>query len=119
MQEVRIFMHYEKHSSSPEYTFLEALGFDKNKDKFAKIIAELKKNPQSSPELSKSTGIARSALNYYLDVLLSRGIVQHYNHKFHLIGTQFTQIVQYIETQTARTMNELKELAKEIDKKQK
>jgi len=119
MQEIRIFMHYEKQSGSPEYAFLEALGFEKNRDKFAKIIEELKKGSKSSSELSTNTKINRSALNYYLDILLARGIVQHYDHKFHLIGTQFTQIVQYIEMQTAKTMQELKVLAQEIDKKQK
>ena len=117
MQEIRIFMHYEKRETHPEYTFLEALGFDKNKDKFAKIIESLRSKPQSSLELSKNTGISRSAINYYLELLAERGLVEHYNKKFHLLSSRFTQIVQYMEIQTQKTMNQLKEIAKEIDKK--
>lgn len=117
MQEIRILLHYEKHSTSPEISFLGALGLDKNRDKLIKIINELKSGPKSALELSKSLKMNRSAINYYLGILMNRGIVEHYNHKFHLTGTQFTQIVQYIEMQAAKTMKELREIAKQIDEK--
>jgi len=116
MDEIRIFFKYEKKETHPEYMFLEALGFDKNKIKFAKIIDQLREKPQSSLELSRNTKMTRSAVIYYLNILISRGLVEHYNHKFYLLGTRFTQIVQHMEIQTQKTMQELKKLAKEIDK---
>ncbi|PIU21899.1 MAG: hypothetical protein COT14_04110 [Candidatus Diapherotrites archaeon CG08_land_8_20_14_0_20_30_16] len=108
-------MHYEKHTRVPEYALLEALGFDKNKDKISKLLEELKKKPQSSVELSKNTKLTRSTINYYLDILMNRGLVYYYDHKFYLAGSRFTQIIQYMEIETTKTMQKLKELAKEID----
>jgi len=118
MQEIRIYMHYEK-NEAPEYAFLEALGFDKNKDKLMCIIEELKKQPLSALELSKTTGISRSVINYHLETLVNRGIVYHYARKFHLAGSQFTQIIQYIEMETTKKIKELKEIAKKLDSKEK
>lgn len=117
MQEIRIYMQYEKTETHPEYAFLEALGFDKNKDKFAKIIDALRKSPCSTLDLSKKTGISRNAINYYLEVMSERGLVEHYNKKYYLISSRFTQIIQYMEIQTQKTIDKLKELAKEIDNK--
>lgn len=115
LQEIRLYMHYEKHTRVPEYALLEALGFDKNKDKISKLLEELKKKPQSSVELSKNTKLTRSTINYYLDILMNRGLVYYYDHKFYLAGSRFTQIIQYMEIETTKTMQKLKELAKEID----
>ncbi len=116
MEEIRIYMRYEKRETTPAYAFLEALGFDKNKDKIITILEELKNKPQSSLELSKNTNLTRSTINYYLDMLLKRGIVYHYNRKYHLAGKAFTQIIQIIEVETTKSLQKLKELAKDLDR---
>lgn len=119
MEEIRIYMRYEKREINPAYAFLEALGFDKNQDIFAKILEELKKKPQSSLELSKRVNLSRSTVIYYLDILLKRGIICHYNKKFYLAGNAFSQVIQVIEMETTKSIMQLKKIAKELDEKTK
>lgn len=119
MEEIRIYMRYEKREINPAYAFLEALGFDKNQEVIAKILEELKKKPQSSLELSKKIKLNRSTLMYYLDVLQKRGLICHYNKKYYLAGNAFSQVIQVIEMETTKRIMDLKKIAKELDEKTK
>lgn len=115
MQEIRIFVHYEKKTSKPTDTILDCLGLDKNKDKIAQIIEQLQKKPQSYLDLSKTTKLTKSATLYYLDLLIKRGIVQKYGPKYYLTAPNFEKMIEMFEEEALRTFEQLKRIAKKMN----
>lgn len=115
MQEIRIFVHYEKKSSKPADYILDRLGLDKNKDKISQIITQLQKKPLSYLDLSKATKLTKSATLYYLDILIKRGIVQKYGHKYYLAAPNFEEMIKKFEEDAMKTFEQLRNMARKMN----
>lgn len=115
MPEIRIHVHYEKKTAKPADYILDCLGLDKNKDKIAQMIKELQKKPLSYIELSKATRLTKSATLHYLDILIKRGIVLKYGHKYHLAAPNFEEMIRMFEEEAMRTFEQLRNMARRMN----
>ncbi|MDP7116224.1 MAG: ArsR family transcriptional regulator [Candidatus Woesearchaeota archaeon] len=93
---------------------------DKDKSCF-RIFIELlksskKKDPLSSDELANKLKLSRGTVMHHMNKLMGAGIVVHENGKYLLRVENLEVLINELQKDIQRTTEDLKEIAKEIDK---
>lgn len=102
--------------------FSKSLGlFDSKRDKekscFRIFIQLLKtKSPLSSDEIAEKSNLSRGTVIYHIHNLVERGIVKEEKNRYLLIDINLQNVISRMETDIARALDDLKEIAKKIDK---
>jgi predicted transcriptional regulator len=93
---------------------------DKDKSRFRIFIAMLKalkrRELMSSDDLADQLGLTRATVIHHLDALMDAGIVEHMRGKYQLRVETLEELVEVIEADITRTLDELKEVARNCDK---
>ena len=92
---------------------------DKDKSCF-RVFIELIKNakigkPLSSDEIAYSLGLSRGTVVHHLNKLLDSGIVVEAERGYTLRVSNLRDLINEVEKDLERTLNELREMAEEID----
>lgn len=92
---------------------------DKDKSCF-RIFIELlkatkKQNPITSDEIAQKLKLSRGTVVHHLNRLIESGIVMIVKNKYILRGNNLQELIEEIEADTTRTLQELKKVAKNID----
>jgi len=101
--------------------FSKSLGlFDSKRDKekscFRIFIQLLKtKSPLSSDEIAEKSHLSRGTVIYHIHNLVERGIVKEEKNRYLLIDTNLQNVIARMETEIARALDDLKEIARKID----
>ncbi|HZX44949.1 MAG TPA: HTH domain-containing protein [Candidatus Nanoarchaeia archaeon] len=94
---------------------------DKDKSCFRVFIELLKsakrKQPLSSDELAIRLSLSRGTVIHHINRLMGAGIVIHSRKKYLLRVDNLRELVEHIEKDLQKTCTELKETAKEIDRR--
>ncbi len=96
---------------------------ERDKDKscfriFIELVQATKKEiPISSDELAFRLKLTRGTIVHHLNRLMIAGIVSTERNKYILRSDSLTQIVEDIRKDVQETLNEIKEVAKDIEKK--
>lgn len=93
---------------------------DKDKSCF-RVFIELIKNaklgkPLSSDEIAYSLGLSRGTVVHHLNKLLDSGIVVEAERGYILRVSNLRDLINEVEKDLERTLDELREMAEEIDK---
>ena len=102
--------------------FSKSLGlFDSKRDKekscFRIFIQLLKtKAPLSSDEIAEKSHLSRGTVIYHIHNLVERGIVKEEKNRYLLIDTNLQNVIARMETEIARALDDLKEIARKIDR---
>jgi predicted transcriptional regulator len=93
---------------------------DKNSSCFRVFIELLKSSrkerPLSSDQLAYMTGLSRGTVIHHINKLIEAGIVVSEKNKYILRVSPLSVLVNEIEKDMERAFDELKEIAKDIDK---
>ena len=92
---------------------------DKDKSCF-RVFIELVKNaklgkPLSSDEIAYSLGLSRGTVVHHLNKLLDSGIVVEAERGYILRVSNLRDLINEVEKDLERTLNELRDMAEEID----
>jgi predicted transcriptional regulator len=92
---------------------------DKDKSRFRIFIAMLKALKRgeslSSDDLAEQLGLTRATVIHHLDGLMDAGIVEHARGKYQLRVDNMEELVDTIQADLDKTMQELKEVARNVD----
>jgi predicted transcriptional regulator len=92
---------------------------DKDKSCFRVFIELLKaakrKHPLSSDELAFRLGLSRGTVIHHINRLIESGIVIHEGNNYYLRVDKLETLIKEIKKDVNRTIDDLQELAKEID----
>ena len=93
---------------------------DKDKSCF-RVFIELIKNaklgkPLSSDEIAYSLGLSRGTVVHHLNKLLDSGIVVEAERGYILRVSNLRDLINEVEKDLERTLDELREMAEEVDK---
>ena len=92
---------------------------DKDKSCFRIFIELLKATkaqiPISSDEIAMKLNLSRGTVVHHLNKLIESGMVIIVKNKYILRGSNLQELVDEIESDATRTLEELKRVAKEID----
>lgn len=92
---------------------------DKDKSCFRLFISLMKASrrgePMTSNELSDELQLSRGTVVHHLNKLMEAGLVTHNRGKYMLRVTNLELLVEEVERDMARTLLELKQIAKDID----
>ncbi len=105
--------------------FCDSLGLfgkrDKDKSCYRMFIVLLKSlhNTEglSSDEISEKVGLSRGTVVHHLHYLIGSGLVIRRNKKYMLKVDNLSSLVEEVERDLISTMNNLKEVAKKLDKR--
>lgn len=93
---------------------------DKDKSTFRVFVELLKcaKNEQmiSSDELALKLGLSRGTIIHHINKLIESGLVIHEGNRYTLRVDTLKALIEEIEKDMTRALNDLKEVAKEIDR---
>jgi len=93
---------------------------DKDKSRFRIFIALLKalkkRNILSSDDLAEQLGITRATVVHHLDNLMDAGIVENIKGRYQLRVDNLEELLDMVQADINRTIEELKETAKNVDK---
>ncbi len=95
---------------------------ERDKDKscyriFLELIKAIKATDGlSSDELSDRLGLTRATVIHHLNALMERGIVRHEGNKYVMRGDSLSLLVDDLQRDMQRTMEEMKQAAEELDK---
>jgi predicted transcriptional regulator len=93
---------------------------DKDKSCFRVFIELLKaakrKQPISSDELAYRLDLTRGTVVHHINKLMESGIVVHEGNRYFLRVDKLEALIEEIRKDVARTMDDLEQMAKEIDK---
>ncbi len=70
----------------------------------------------SSDELSERLGLTRATVIHHLNALMERGIVRHEGNKYVMRGDKLSLLVDDLQRDMQRAMNEMKNAAEELDR---
>jgi predicted transcriptional regulator len=92
---------------------------DKNKSCF-RIFIEFLKNAKNntavtSDEIAEKLDLSRGTVVHHINRLMEAGILSHTKNKYYLRVNNLNYLIDEIEKDVTRTMNDLKNVAKEID----
>ncbi|MBU2634586.1 MAG: hypothetical protein KJ674_05075 [Nanoarchaeota archaeon] len=89
---------------------------DKEKSCFRIFIEILKSNGLTSDQIADFSNLTRATTVHHLNHLIESGLVKKEKNKYFLIEKDLEQLTKKIETDMGRTLRELKEVAKYLDK---
>lgn len=95
---------------------------ERDKDKscyriFLELIKAIKATGGlSSDELSDRLGLTRATVIHHLNALMERGIVRHEGNKYVMRGDSLSLLVDDLQRDMQRAMEEMKQAAEELDK---
>ncbi|MEM2131371.1 MAG: winged helix-turn-helix domain-containing protein [Candidatus Woesearchaeota archaeon] len=94
---------------------------DKDKSCFRMFVVLLKATPISegltSDEISEQVGLSRGTVVHHLHKLIGSGLVVYDGKKYMLRVNKMTNLIEELERDIFRTMEEIKESAKKIDER--
>jgi predicted transcriptional regulator len=104
--------------------FGHALGLfgERDRDKscfriFIELIKAIKMTGGlSSDELAERLGLTRATVVHHLNALMDRGIVRHEGNKYVMRGPTLSNLVDDIQRDMDRMMNDMKRAAEELDR---
>ena len=70
----------------------------------------------SSDELAERLGLSRATVIHHLNTLMERGIVAHAGNKYIMRGERLSLLVEDLQRDMQRTMEEMKKAAEELDR---
>lgn len=70
----------------------------------------------SSDELADRLSLTRATVIHHLNALMERGIVRHEGNKYVMRGDRLTLLVDDLQRDIQRTMEEMKQAAEELDR---
>ena len=83
---------------------------------FIVLIKHLKKDGLTSDELASKTGLTRGTVVHHLNKLMDSGIVINHRNKYILNVDNIQGLIQRIKKNVNQTLNDLDEVAKELDR---
>jgi predicted transcriptional regulator len=95
---------------------------ERDKDKscyriFLELIKAIKATGGlSSDELSERLSLTRATVIHHLNALMERGIVRHEGNKYVMRGERLSLLVDDLQRDMQRAMEEMKQAAEELDK---
>ena len=95
---------------------------ERDKDKscyriFLELIKAIKATGGlSSDELSDRLGLTRATVIHHLNALMERGIVRHEGNKYVMRGDRLSLLVDDLQRDMQRSMEEMKRAAEELDR---
>ncbi len=95
---------------------------ERDKDKscyriFLELIKAIKATGGlSSDELSDRLGLTRATVIHHLNALMERGIVRHEGNRYVMRGDNLSLLVDDLQRDMQRAMEEMKQAAEELDK---
>lgn len=84
---------------------------------FITLLKNLKKEGLSSDELAAKTGLTRGTVVHHLNKLMDAGLVLNYRKTYVLNVDDITSLVERIKKDINKTLNELENVAKDLDKR--
>lgn len=94
---------------------------DKDKSCFRVFIELLRstkiRHPQTSDEIASKLGLSRGTVIHHINKLIDSGIVVHENKKYLLRVTNLHELIDEMEKDFSRAIEDLKQVANEIDRK--
>lgn len=84
---------------------------------FIILLKNLKKDGLSSDELATKTGLTRGTVVHHLNKLMDAGLVLNYRKTYVLNVDDITSLVERIKKDINKTLNELENVAKDLDKR--
>jgi predicted transcriptional regulator len=85
---------------------------------FIELLKSAKKNiPISSDEIAESLSLSRGTVVHHINKLLSFGLVVTKNNRYILRVDNLSELIDELEKDAMDTLKELKEIAKDIDKR--
>ena len=94
---------------------------DKDKSQFRIFIALLKaaksKIPMSSDEIAEDLNLTRGTVIHHVNKLIANGLVVSNNNRYILRVDNLRQLLDELERDTLTIIKELKDIAKDVDKK--
>jgi len=70
----------------------------------------------SSDELADKLSLTRATVIHHLNALMERGIVRHEGNRYVMRGDRLTLLVDDLQRDMQRTMEEMKQAAEELDR---
>jgi len=70
----------------------------------------------SSDELADRLGLTRATVIHHLNTLMERGIVKHEGNRYVMRGDRLSLLVDDLQRDMARAMDEMKSAAEELDR---
>ena len=70
----------------------------------------------SSDELAERLGLTRATVIHHLNTLMERGIVAHEGNKYVMRGERLSLLVEDLQRDMQRAMDEMKRAAEELDR---
>lgn len=95
---------------------------ERDKDKscfriFIELIKAIKATGGlSSDELAEHLGLTRATVIHHLNTLMERGIVLHEGNRYVMRGDRLSLLVDDLQRDMARAMDEMKSAAEELDR---
>lgn len=84
---------------------------------FIELIKAIKAtNGLSSDELADRLSLTRATVIHHLNALMERGIVRHEGNRYVMRGDRLTLLVDDLQRDMQRTMEEMKQAAEELDR---
>ena len=84
---------------------------------FIELIKAAKNNEQlTSEELAERLGLTRATIVHHLNTLMERGIVIHQTSMYIMREERLTALIEDIERDVQRSLEEIKKSAEELDK---
>jgi len=95
---------------------------DRDKDKscfriFIELIKSIKtENGMTSDELAEKLRLTRATVVHHLNALIERGIIIHHGNKYYLRGERLSLMIEDLQRDIERSMEEMKKAAEELDR---
>lgn len=84
---------------------------------FIELIKAIKSTGSlSSDDLAEKLGLTRATVVHHLNSLMERGIILHAGNKYIMRGDKLTSLVEDIQKDVERQMDEMRKTAEELDR---
>ncbi len=93
---------------------------DRDKSRFRMFVVLLKtvnRDGLTSDQISEKVGLSRGTVVHHLHSLMNSGLVVNERNRYMLRVNNLSSLIDEVERDLLRTMNDLKEVADEIDKR--
>lgn len=93
---------------------------DKDKSCFRVFLELIKSaklgNPLTSDEIAEKLNLSRGTVIHHINKMIESGIIIHQNNRYMLRVDNLSQLVQEIKKDVERTIDDMKEIAEDIDR---
>lgn len=84
---------------------------------FIELIKAIKSTGSlSSDDLAEKLGLTRATVVHHLNSLMDRGIILHAGNRYVMRGDKLTSLVEDIQKDVERQMDEMRKTAEELDR---